>query len=340
MTLRTLVPKPARTAVSRLLGRADRAAAAQEVAALIARPGPILAGPWLGEVGFEALYWVPFLRWAVEVAGLPPDRVVAMSRGGTAAWYDGIASQYLDVFDFVEPHAFRAANAQRHDAVGEQKQRRRDALDDALVAHAQRALGTSCTVLHPSTMFRAYQRFFWRHAGPEWVHRQARYRELEAPDDVAGLPPDYIAVKFYANDCFDGSAATADAAAALVRRIAARTPVVALGTGLAIDAHAEVAHASGVTILPALGDARHNLGRQSAVLARARGFVGTYGGFSYLAPFHGTPALACHTDPAGFATTHLAMARSAFETMGAPPFDVLPMSDAEDAIDAWMESLR
>lgn len=335
-----LVPMTARRAVSRLLGRADRAAAAQEIAALSAHPGPILAGPWLGEVGFEALYWVPFLRWAVETAGLPPERVVAMSRGGTAAWYDGIASRYLDVFDFVDPRAFRTANARRHDAVGEQKQRRRDALDDALVEQAQTALGSPCAVLHPSTMFRAYQRFFWRHAGPAWVHRQASYRPLEAPDDVAGLPSDYIAVKFYANDCFDASPATADAAAALVRRLAERGRVVALGTGLAIDAHAELAHASGVTVLPALGDARHNLARQSAVLARARGFVGTYGGFSYLAPFHGTPALACHTDPAGFAVTHLAMAQSAFDVMGAPPLTVLPMAGASGALDAWMDSLR
>ena len=28
-----------------------------------ARSEPILVGPWLGEVGFELLYWIPFLRW-------------------------------------------------------------------------------------------------------------------------------------------------------------------------------------------------------------------------------------------------------------------------------------
>jgi hypothetical protein len=25
--------------------------------------GDIIAGPWTGEVGFELLYWIPFLNW-------------------------------------------------------------------------------------------------------------------------------------------------------------------------------------------------------------------------------------------------------------------------------------
>ncbi len=24
---------------------------------------PIVIGPWTGEVGFELLYWIPFLEW-------------------------------------------------------------------------------------------------------------------------------------------------------------------------------------------------------------------------------------------------------------------------------------
>ena len=44
----------------------------------------IVAGPWLSEVGFETLYWVPFLRWVKAAFRLDPSRVVAVSRGGTA----------------------------------------------------------------------------------------------------------------------------------------------------------------------------------------------------------------------------------------------------------------
>jgi hypothetical protein len=56
---------------------------------------------------------------------------------------------------------------------------------------------------------------------------------------------------------------------------------------------------------------------QSAIVARADAFVGTYGGFSYMAPFYGVKSLAFYSDPNGFSRKHLDMARSAFETIGA-----------------------
>src|SRR5262245_54769655 len=48
---------------------------------LLATDAPIVAGPWLGEVGFEILYWIPFLRWLVD-QGVPAERITAISRGG------------------------------------------------------------------------------------------------------------------------------------------------------------------------------------------------------------------------------------------------------------------
>ena len=55
-------------------------------------------GPWLSEVGYEALYWVPFVRWFAELRHRS-ERIVALSRGGVAAWYGGIASRYVEQFD-------------------------------------------------------------------------------------------------------------------------------------------------------------------------------------------------------------------------------------------------
>ena len=34
-----------------------------------ARGGPLIVGPWTSEVGYEALYWVPFLAWAADHYG-------------------------------------------------------------------------------------------------------------------------------------------------------------------------------------------------------------------------------------------------------------------------------
>src|SRR4051812_40432304 len=63
----------------------------------------ILAGPWLSEVGYETLYWIPFLRWVKAAFRLESSRVVAVSRGGVGSWYAGIADRYVEIWDEIEP---------------------------------------------------------------------------------------------------------------------------------------------------------------------------------------------------------------------------------------------
>ena len=54
----------------------------REIDDIVSSGRTIVAGPWLSEVGFETLYWVPFLRWVKAAFRLDPSRVVAVSRGG------------------------------------------------------------------------------------------------------------------------------------------------------------------------------------------------------------------------------------------------------------------
>ena len=69
---------------------------------------------------------------------------------------------------------------------------------------------------------------------------------------------------------------------------------------------------------------------QSAIVAGASRFVGTYGGFSYLAPFCGVPATVYYSDAAGFSMRHLVMARSALtRTHGEALLDVRAVGDSE-----------
>jgi hypothetical protein len=67
-----------------------------------------------------------------------------------------------------------------------------------------------------------------------------------------------------------------------------------------------------------------NLAVQTAVIARARAFVGTYGGYSYLAPFCGVNSLAFYSERS-FKTHHLHVAQHLFEQLGGTtvvPLDV------------------
>ena len=93
--IRRMVPQAFRHRVSAELARFRSAALRRRFAALAAEGWPILAGPWLGEVGFEVLYWAPFLRWFAEEFHVDPARIIVISRGGTASWYQPFAGSNL-----------------------------------------------------------------------------------------------------------------------------------------------------------------------------------------------------------------------------------------------------
>ena len=318
---RHIVPRPIRLAASAFLARRRSAQLQDDLAAMVARSAPIVAGPWLGEVGFELLYWVPFLRWCAERLDVDPDRFIAMSRGGTASWYRPFASRYVDVFDQVSAEMFRDQHEARVRDLGEQKQNRVTTFDRELVEAAmRRARVTDWSLLHPSRMYDVINPYWWGHQSSDWVHEHARYAKLPEPppSGMSDMPSRYIAVKFYFNDCFPANAQNRAFVGDSLRALAARGPVVALSTGLNIDDHGGVrVDEHGVRHLPEGIDPARNLQVQSAVVARAEAFVGTYGGFSYMAPFYGVRSLAFYSDPGGFSQKHLHMARSAFDAIGA-----------------------
>jgi hypothetical protein len=136
-------------------------------------------------------------------------------------------------------------------------------------------------------------------------------------------------VKFYFNECFPPSTRNRAFINDVLSALASQGPVVSLTTELNIDDHqADTADDTGVQHLPDNIDPAHNLHIQSAIVAGARAFVGTYGGFAYLAPFYGVPSIAYFDDPNGFSRRHLAMARSAFNAIG--PDDLLRVSDVTE----------
>src|SRR4051812_27014447 len=58
-----------------------------EIARLAKSRGPVLVGPFTGEVGFELLYWLPLVRWAVREFPALEGRLVVISRGGVSHWW-------------------------------------------------------------------------------------------------------------------------------------------------------------------------------------------------------------------------------------------------------------
>ncbi|MGH9348736.1 MAG: hypothetical protein ACRD26_15870 [Vicinamibacterales bacterium] len=314
------------------LGFAREARAVErEIASAAGGSGPIVAGPWLAEVGYEALYWVPFLRWFQDAYRIAPERITVVSRGGVREWYGGIAGTYVDIFDHLSPAELAARNEARMkvEEDGGRKQSAAGALDGDILALARTVTGRAAgTVLHPSLMFRLF-RHVWHGSLPLdllWTHTD--YELLPRPPRRAfpGLPSEYIAAKFYSGTALPDDEAWRDALRSLVRQATAIAPVVSLDTGVAVDEHEDYLFGGipGVTSARDWMEPRSNLGVQTALAAHATLFLGTCGGLAWLAPFFGVPTIAVYADDRQLAP-HLLVARQAGRRVGAADFTLMDL---------------
>lgn len=301
----------------------------REIAGIVAGRAPIVAGPWLGEVGYEALYWVPFLRWVQDRYRIAPGRLTIVSRGGVEQWYDRLAARYVDLFDLLSPEELAARNEARQarEEGGGRKQSRRGELDESLLQRIS-GNGTPPAVLHPSLLFRLF-RDVWQGTLPlDFLFTRVDFASVAKParPAVAGLPPDYVAVKFYSGTATPDAPDTRRALRRLVQDVAARMPVVLLDTGFSVDDHCDFVFDDipGVQSARVWMTPRTNLGLQSAIVAHARYFLGTCGGLAWLAPFMGVPTVAVYADDA-LLRPHLTIARQAGMQAGAAEFASLDL---------------
>lgn len=297
----------------------------------------IIAGPWTGEVGFELMYWIPFLNWLVD-QGLSGRRIVVLSRGGAGLWYRHVTDRYVDILDLMTPDEFRERTA------GKKKQydSRRE-VDQELLKKARARLGLDTgAVLHPAVMFRLFVGLWRRHAGIDLVEPFTRFQRLTRPSSAerpAGLPRDYVVAKFYFSKAFPETVENKAFIADMIRTISRQVPVALLSTTVRLDEHSDYqsASGSGVFVVDAHETPQKNLERQTELIAGSRGFIGTYGGFSYLAPYYGVPSLSFFSRR-GFEAHHLDLAQHVFDRLLPEGFVALDRRDAasvEVAVNRW-----
>jgi hypothetical protein len=258
----------------------------------------VLAGPFVGEVGYELLYWIPFLRFLCGRYGLPRERVTVVTRGGAGVWYGDLAAQSLEVLDLMDADEYVAQLAGQRAAARQAKQEAMGELDRDVLERARARTGAA-TVIHPLLMY-AQLRFFWEGLmGLDGLLGRTDYRALAVePARLPQLPSRYVAVKLYFNECLPETAGTRRSVEALIDRLADRIDVVVLSSGRQLDDHVEWhQHAERVHDASRWLEPRDNLAVQTRIVAGAEALVSTYGGFSYLGPFVGTPTLAVRLGP-------------------------------------------
>lgn len=263
---------------------------------------PILVGPWLSEVGFEALYWLPFL----DALGIPKERLIPITRGGAAVWYGTPTG--LEVYAMRSPEDVRVQTKLRAQQTGSVKQHACSRFEQGILTDAAATMGLQrYHVLHPSWMYQTLAPFWMGERGHEWLARRTAFSILPAPPLPGGvtLPERFVAVRFYLRHTLGPHAKPFVKAA--VERIAAQVPVVILQSDFMADEHSDLElRGPNITNLRdvATWTPETNLAVQSAVLARSEVFVGTYGGFAQLALRFGRPVVSFYEQWGGTMLAH------------------------------------
>src|SRR3954447_21088873 len=90
---------------------------------------PVLLGPFLGEIGYELEYWIPFARRELRRHGIGPEQVTVMTRGGAALWYRDFAAHELDVLELLTPEEYLRRLEERRARARDLKQLRVERFD-------------------------------------------------------------------------------------------------------------------------------------------------------------------------------------------------------------------
>lgn len=246
---------------------------------------PVIVGPWRSEVGFETLYWLPFLAQWRERYHVDRERLIVLSRGGAGAWYG--AGRSVELYDYVPAQDLRLAALHASRKNGSVKQLDETALERHLIQLIAARLNLRrYHVLHPSRMYRALEGWWHDRLPTKVVLDQLRFTDIPTPAvplDVV-LPERFVAVRWYHRYTFPMNDDTLVWAQRLTQAIAQQVPVVVLTSSLYQDDHWDFPITGpNITVVGADWPARENLAIQSAVIARSVAFVGTYGGTMQLA---------------------------------------------------------
>ena len=292
----------------------------RELVTLLGRSGdPVIVGPWLSETGFELLYWIPFLTWAKAYGNLEAERLVVVSRGGAAPWYRHLTSSYEDVLDFYSPEEFRKKNEERiADQHGRLKHMHVSRFDKEIIERVTARRGLrGAKLLHPSEMYRLFEPFWFQRTPVTLIETFTSFSTIPPTEPWAErhrLPERYVAAKFYGNTALPDTPGNRAFISAYLAELTQHIDVVLLNTADRFDDHDDFPPElrGRVHTIEHMMRPENNLTVQTEVIRHAAAFVGTYGGFSYLAPLVGTDTLAFYSHPTGFRFDHLEVAKRVF----------------------------
>jgi hypothetical protein len=276
----------------------------------------LILAPWLGEIGYEILYWIPFLHRMVESGAIHKSQLTVVSRGGVSEWYKGISENYVEIYDYFTPEELNNLKSERYEKAGTQKLIGQDnSVEDKILARITRQSSLSKNIYYPSEFFNAMHPLFsrlgkaapFRMASDMLVHKQIGSSE----SNLKPLVPSgkYICVNLYLRPSFSPSPAEYAILLASIDTLARKlgATVIELNSGDGLDPeHGNFSRntnwVNSQTIYKS--NPSNNLEWQSALISGSMLYIGTYGGPSYISLMYNVPTIALYSSREGLNPVH------------------------------------
>lgn len=268
-------------------------------------PHPLIIGPWLGEVGPEIQYWVPYLNQLSEDGLFKGRQLIVISRGGTSSWYQNLdpKPEYLDIFDLISTDEYKQVRIERQRS---EKQLFKSDFEKLIIAKAKTHLRLhQAGWFHPEWMWKDISAWMADAKPFSFACKRLLFKEIPIENatykkivDSWNLPPLFICTKFYSSYLFPyKSPAEINFTYQLLKKISAAVPIVDMGLGQNLDDHEQIKleASSKIIRLSEKLVPRDNLGLQTEVMRRSLAFVGTYGGFTVIPAFLKKPSFGIYS---------------------------------------------
>lgn len=306
----------------------------------------VLFGPWTSEIGFELLYWIPYLKKNFK---LENKKIIIISRGGVENWYK--FSNYYKYFNLLD--LVSSSEIKNHfdikKSIGGQKQFFLEDFDKKIIQKVKEKLKiNSIEVIHPKEMynfFKPYWSGLYSYGFRTIVEKEMKFNEL---DKIDLKVKNFVACKIYSSSILNidqNKEIYSQKIKIILNEILKKFNIIFLN--FETDDDHQVINFDGLNTnenkffffkdLVKNLDIQNNLKIQSTIVSQSEFFLGTYGGFAYLPAYYNKHSVGLWNDNSKLIYRH----QSAFEAFQQTKdkMDILNLNYSEDHLKETINSV-
>lgn len=270
----------------------------------------IVLGPWIGELGYELLYWIPFLRFLKSKGVFDNKECIVISRGGMQYWYSDICTEYIEIFDQITLEEYTLLRKRFY---SEQVSNKNIYTSATEILIAKKCRADYEFLFSQSIMFSFLNQFIKSLGKRATLNFFTSVLQLEIPEDFPKtnnfqFPENekYIITNFYSRPSFQITLADISKINAMLFDLSKEFRIIRIDEFTYDLEHNELSNIyDGIPYqgIESIGISS-NLLVKTALIRNADFYIGTYGGPSYLSVLNGIPTFVFSSSYEGLNPMH------------------------------------